>query len=365
MHWNYFRFCIGPVPDRWLDICDEVGLLIQNEFFVWTGGPGWYQGYSRTHDADEMIRQYKDWMRDNWNHPSVAVWDANNETKDDLFGDKIIPAVRHLDLSDRAWENSYNKPAGPNDPVEHHPYLMISGHRGKLTFSMTQLETMDSKPAKGQLPSDTNPALINEYGWLWLNRDGSPTLLTENVYAQLMGTNVTARERLDMYSYLLGAKTEFWRAHRQYAGIIHFVFLTCSYPGVYTADHFADVTKLKLDPAFADYLGEAFKPLGVYLNFFQPTLHAGATREFTVMMVNDENRRLEGQLTLTLETKSGKVLASVQQPFTIAELGAATHRITLAIPHAAGACVLEAVARARGQSKNGATVSRRWVAVVE
>ena len=39
MHWNYFRFCIGPVPDRWLDICDEVGLLIQNEFFVWTGGP--------------------------------------------------------------------------------------------------------------------------------------------------------------------------------------------------------------------------------------------------------------------------------------------------------------------------------------
>ena len=94
MHWNYFRFCIGPVPDRWLDICDEVGLLIQNEFFVWTGGPGWYQGYSRTHDADEMIRQYKDWMRDNWNHPSVAVWDANNETKDDIFGDKIIPAVR-------------------------------------------------------------------------------------------------------------------------------------------------------------------------------------------------------------------------------------------------------------------------------
>jgi len=39
MHWNYFRFCIGPVPDRWLEICDEVGLLIQNEFFVWTGDP--------------------------------------------------------------------------------------------------------------------------------------------------------------------------------------------------------------------------------------------------------------------------------------------------------------------------------------
>ena len=150
MHWNYFRFCIGPVPDRWLDICDEDGLLIQNEFFVWTGGPGWYKGYSRTHDADEMIRQYKDWMRDNWNHPSVAVWDANNETKDDIFGAKIIPAVRPLDLSNRPWENSYNPPAGPNDPVEDHPYLMISGYLGKLTFQMTDLETMDGKPRAGQ-----------------------------------------------------------------------------------------------------------------------------------------------------------------------------------------------------------------------
>jgi hypothetical protein len=273
--------------------------------------------------------------------------------------------VRPLDLSNRHWENSYNKPAGRNDPVEHHPYLMQSGHRGKLTFSMTNLETMDSKPKPGQLPSDTNPPLINEYGWLWLNRDGSPTVLTENVYDQLMGTNVTARERLDMYAYLLGAKTEFWRAHRQYAGIIHFVYLTCSYPGVYTADHFADVTNLTLDPAFADYVGEAFKPLGVYINFFQPTLKAGTTREFTVMLVNDESKRLKGKLALTLETKSGKVLARVQQPFNLAELGAATQKLTLTVPETAGDCVLKAVARADGQSAIAATFSRRWVTIVE
>ncbi len=365
MHWNYFRFCIGPVPDRWLDICDEEGLLIQNEFFVWTGGPGWYEGYSRTHDADEMVRQYKDWMRDNWNHPSVAVWDANNETKDDVFGAKIIPAVRHLDLSDRPWENSYNKPAGPNDPVEDHPYLMQSGYMGKLTFSMTNLETMVGAPRKGGLPSDTNPPLINEYGWLWLNRDGSPTLLTENVYAQLMGTNVTARERLDMYSYLLGAKTEFWRAHRQYAGIIHFVYLTCSYPGVYTADHFADVTKLELDPAFADYLGEAFKPLGVYINFFQPTLAAGKTREFTVMLVNDKAEPKTGEVTLSLETKSGKVPARSRKPFTLSAGGAETLKMSLDIPRNSGDCVIKAVARAMGQSAEEATVCRRWLSVAD
>jgi hypothetical protein len=359
MHWNYFRFCIGPVPDRWFDICDEAGLLIQNEFFVWTGGPGWYPGYSRTHDADEMIRQYKDWMRDNWNHPSVAVWDANNETKDDMFGKKIIPAVRSLDLSDRPWENSYNAPASPNDPVEYHPYLMQSAYMGKQTFNITNLETMDGKP--NSLPSNTNPVLINEYGWLWLNRDGSPTRLTEGVYSQLMGTNVTARERLDMYAYLLGAKTEFWRAHRQYAGIIHFVYLTCSYPGVYTADHFADVTRLKLDPAFADYLGEAFKPLGVYINFFHPTLKTGASEEFTVMMVNDESKPLTGLLTLSLETKAGKVLAESKQEFTVAEMGDRTYRMTLQIPPGTGGCVLKAVAKPRAKDHRESTVCRRRV----
>jgi beta-galactosidase len=365
MHWNYFRFCIGPVPDHWFDVCDEVGLLVQNEFFVWTGGPGWYQGYSRAHDAEEMIRQYKDWMRDNWNHPSVAVWDANNETKDDLFGSRIIPAVRALDLSNRPWENSYNPPAGPDDPVEYHPYLMSGGYFGKLNFKMSDLEKMDGKPRPGSLPSDKHPPLINEYGWLWLNRDGSPTRLTEGVYAQLMGTNVTARERLDMYAYLLGAKTEFWRAHREYAGIIHFVYLTCSYPGVYTADHFQDVTRLKLDPAFADYLGEAFKPLGVYINFFQPTLKAGAAREFTVMMVNDEPKPQNGRLALSLETKSGKVLARSEQAFSLAGLGSQSYSIPLSIPTTPTDCLLKVVASPQGRGAPQATLCRRRVAVTE
>ncbi len=360
MHWNYFRFCIGPVPDHWFDICDEVGLLVQNEFFVWTGGPGWYKGYSRTYDSDAMIRQDQDWRRDNWNHPSVAVWDANNETKDDSFADKIIPAVRSLDLSDRCWENSYNRPAGPNDPVEYHPYLMSSGGFGKLTFSMTNLESMDGKPNPGSLPSTTNPPLINEYGWLWLNRDGTPTRLTENLYPQLLGrTNSTARQRLDLYAYLLAAKTEFWRAHRQFAGIVHFVYLTCSYPGVYTADHFQDVTRLKLDPAFADYMSEAFKPLGVYLNFFQPTLSPDSRHTFTVMLVNDYEQPLEGKLKLTLEDSKGRTLARVEREFSVASLGDVSVALPLQIPAGTGDCILKATAQP--SKTHESTVSRRWV----
>ena len=121
MHWNSFRFCIGPVPDRWLQIADENGLLIQNEYPVWTG-KRW--GYEPHYDEAEMTIEYREWMRDNWNHPSVAIWDASNESWLPGFSERVIPAVRVLDLSNRPWEDSYNAPAGPDDPVEDHQYLL-------------------------------------------------------------------------------------------------------------------------------------------------------------------------------------------------------------------------------------------------
>ncbi len=37
MNWNAARYCIGFPPDRWYDIADETGLMIQDEFPVWYG----------------------------------------------------------------------------------------------------------------------------------------------------------------------------------------------------------------------------------------------------------------------------------------------------------------------------------------
>lgn len=363
MHWNSFRFCIGPVPERWLEIADEAGLLIQNEFFIWTGAPSWDARYTRSYDVAELTQQYRDWLRDNWNHPSVAIWDANNETQEPLFGREIIPAVRPLDLSGRPWENSYNEPVAPGDPVEYHPYLFhASATAGELKFRMSDLETLDPAPKIWHYPRHDRPVLINEYGWLWLNRDGTPTLLTDKLYPLLTGPDSTVAERFAMNAYLLAGKTEYWRAARQYAGILHFVYLTCSYPGVYTADHWQDVAKLKLEPHFADYLGEAFKPLGVYLNFFQPTLAGGETREFTVKLVNDHARPVRGEVTLTLAKQGGQTLVCVSRPFEMPALGDATLRVPLAIPRQAGACLLQAAAKAAGETDKP-TLSRRWVEV--
>ncbi len=359
MHWNSFRLCIGPVPDKWLDIADEAGLLIQNEFFIWTGGNGWHDEW----DTGELIREFGEWMRDNWNHPSVVIWDACNETVSEVLRTKVIPAVRKLDLSNRPWDNGYNLPDDPNDPVEDHPYLFVPGR--KPPFQMTELETM-AHYKQGASPHPTaHASILNEYGWLWLNRDGSPTLLTKEVYDRLIGPQATGPQRLELGAYLLSGLTEFWRSRRYHAAVLHFVYLTCSFPGAFTSDHFRDVEKLELEPNFADYVGEAFKPLGVYLNFWQPSLKAGATRRIAVAMINDDYETATGRLVLAMEDAGGKELARAEQNFLIPALGQHTYLFELAVPKAAGACLLKAAAHPQGSRHAGPTVSRRRVTITE
>lgn len=53
-------------------------------------------------------------------------------------------------------------------------------------------------------------------------------------------------------------------------GITKEVYETLLGPHAVTCDNFADVTTLKLEPHFESYMREAFKPVGVYLDFWQP-----------------------------------------------------------------------------------------------
>ena len=178
MHWNAFRFCIGPVPDRWLELADEAGLLIQNEFYLWTFGETFHKEWS----MPELIKQYGEWMRDNWNHPSVVIWNSNNETVAPYLRDTVIPAVRPLDLSNRPWDNGWTMPPmRPDDPISEHLYII-----GSRRFQWTDLEQAPTVKMR-RFPKFNNPIIVNEYGELWLNRDGTPTVLTQRLYDRMLG----------------------------------------------------------------------------------------------------------------------------------------------------------------------------------
>ncbi len=371
MHWNAFRVCIGPPPQHWLDVADEAGLLLQYEFPVWDDREPMR---SKNWSKDELLTEYKEFMRDNWNHASVVLWDASNETHWAFLGDTVIPAIRGLDLSNRPWENGYNGPQGPDDPYEVHPYkwLMsptISSHR-KGVFKMADLD--NGPPEKFEWPG--HAVIINEYDWLWLHRDGRPTVLSKPVYDALLGADATADQRYFTCAYLLAGLTEHWRATRQYAAVMYLAYIDAEGPHIYTADNFRDVRTLQFMPYFEDYMGEAFKPLGVNLKFWELNLHAGAKQSLSVVLTNDTDKQLTGNLHVMFRPVTASAKGMEPQPsadgnnpgtdtaIDVPALEQNTYDVQLSVPQGAGDYELSAVAKC-GESWCP-VLSRRRVTVV-
>jgi hypothetical protein len=120
---------------------------------------------------------------------------------------------------------------------------------------------------------------------------------------------------------------------------------------------------VNLEPHFEDYLREAFKPLGVYLDFWQPALVAGVKRSYKVTLVNDLPTPLRGRLTLAWQAvRGGKVLSQALQAFEVPAAGRSNCELELAAPAAEGQYQLTAKAMCDGQ-RWSPTISRRQMKI--
>ena len=336
MHWNCLRYCIGFPPEAWYRIADEEGILIQDEFPIWYGGKGWSKWPAEL-KSDELIIEYGEWMRERWNHPCVVVWDASNETTSQETS-LAVEKVRELDLSHRRWDNSYGTPRVPGDVFESHPY-----HFYDPKYTLTKLANEDGVPQGNELrnPGDS-PVIINEYGWLWLNRDGTPTTLTKALYENLLGTNSTTAERRHLYARYLAAETEFWRSHRQAAAVMHFTSLGYSRPSGQTSDHWLDIARLEWEPEFFRYVRDAFAPIGVMIDAWAEKYEAGKPQEFSLVVINDLNKDWKGKVSLRL-MKDSKPVQRQKLTATVPALGRTVLTANITMPTECGSYQIEAV----------------------
>jgi beta-galactosidase len=337
-NWNSLRYCIGLPPEFWYEIADEEGFLIQDEFPIWYGGKTW-SSWPNELKSDELARQYKEWMQDNWNHPSVVIWDASNETysPNEEIG-KAVKVVRGLDISKRPWDNSYSAMREPIDFYEAHPY-----HFYKPEFKLKDIVKESPIPYGNDLTNKkTHAVMLNEYGWLWLNRDGTPTTLTEKLYVNLVGKEGTVEQRCHVYATYLAAETEFWRCHRQAAAVLHFTALGYSRPQGQTSDHFADIAKLQYESEFAKYTPDSFSPVGLMLDEWGSAIKAGQTHEFKIKAINDLQSDWNGKVILRI-LKDGKVVQQSSSPLYIPLYGSADLSITCMGSCRKGNYVVEAV----------------------
>ncbi len=338
MHWNCLRYCIGFPPEAWYDIADETGILIQDEFPVWTMKlPAPKSG--------ELKREFAEWMPERWNHPCVVIWDAQNETQSAETG-AALAAVRSLDLSGRPWDNGWGQVQGDGDSLEMHVYH-FSIWNANDRFTIADLARADRTPLGGLPPSDGRHAIIvNEYGWLWLNRDGSPTTLTSDLYRNLLGENSTVAERRHLYATYMAAETEFWRSYRKAAAVMHFTTLGYSRADGQTSDHWEDVPSLRWEPEFHRYVREAFAPVGLMVEFWSGEVLGGRPAHIPVRLVNDLPGPWSGEVTLSLRRQgAGVPLVERRQEGRLDPYGQTTISFDFTWPAEAGPCLLEASLR--------------------
>ncbi len=354
--WNSLRFHIGRAPNDWYDVADEVGLIVADEFNAF--GPMSVSPMA-VWSLAEMQKEYTGWVQENWNHPSIGWWDASNETNSPLPYD-VVPLVRGIDET-RQWESgSYRAPDRADDPMEEHPYLMNGVtfmNTNPKTYTLEDLDDVPDatpfKPGDGVFSSWSGPQNVshayvnNEYGWLWLTRDGSkPTPLTGGAYANLGALDATPEERLELYAYMVSELTALWRSRRGYVGVQHFLYLgKCTDPDTVrdefepkdasmTCDNFVDVPNLVLEERWRRYARDAFAPVAVYLERWSDEFYLRGQRVgVPLTLINDEYEPVNGTVRLVARTAEGETLAeSETQLVVIPALGRVEESVLLDVP---------------------------------
>ncbi len=364
-HWNAMRICVGLVPDFWYDIADENGLMLQNEWMYW-----------QNHGWDDQIRQeYTNWVWTDGNHPSIVIWDAINENWDTYIGLHLIPELKKLDPT-RIWDSGYQttKDLGDLDDMdEPHPYVTISTVENYAAFrdkNPYPLGKLDHPAGEWQATfrTSTVPQLVNEYGWMWLWRDGTPSKLTVRNYDYYLGPSATNAQRQELQAYWLQLETEWLRAERSLAGILHFCYLTNNYG--FTGDDFTGpIAELRPAPIF-NWLRHCFAPTAVFINLTDErymknvSSHApGSTLAFDLMGVTDNSVATKGQVTVRLLNSRGKEVQKKQLGIDIPAYGQKELPVTLKLPAQADGYLLLAEFRPEGQPTAKPILSRRYIKV--
>ena len=349
--WNAMRICVGIVPDFWYDLCDEYGIVLQNEWLYW-----------QNHGWDEQVRkEYTNWVWSDGNHPSIVIWDAINENWDSYIGNTLIPELKELDPT-RIWDAGYmtSDQMGTNDEMdEPHPYRALTlMHSSELNdyfknnpYNLGALH--ENWIGFSSILDAGVPQLVNEYGWIWLWRDGRPSKLTLNNYNYYLGENATPAQCRELQAYWLQLETEWLRSERSVGGILAFCHLTNNYG--FTGDWFInDIKDLQPSPAFR-WFKHCFAPTAVFIDLTDhrytkhlPALKPGSDLVFNLVGVNDLNKDSSGKVLLKLLDEKGTIISTQEESIVIEPFGKRLQPCLLKLPSKAGGYLLIAEYHEKG-----------------
>ena len=196
---------------------------------------------------------------------------------------------------------------------EPHPYQgRIDPNRPPTAKNFYPLGNLDYKPAMLQkIQGSSSAQLANEYGWVWLWRNGIPSKLTVDVYNYYVGKNSTPEQNWEFQAYWMQCETEWLRTEPSIAGVLAFCLLTNNYG--YTGDWFIGNIK-DLKPSLTlDWFKHAFAPAGTFINLTDERYtkmvephKPGSTLLFNLAGINNYATPVEVVVKIKLINKDGK-----------------------------------------------------------
>jgi beta-galactosidase len=289
-HFNIFRVHLGQMYNRWYDLADRHGMLIQNEWPFWT----------RSGSEKQIRHEFTRWLEDNWNHPSVVLWDPMNESHDDFVAGELVSDMKALDPT-RAWEM--------RDFVDEHPYIyslgpVLTDRAFGFSRSLQEIER------------SATPSVVNEFLWWWLDPDNKPTLLTREVLERWLGPNPDPGEVIAHQSFLAQELIELFRRMKVDA-ILPFVYLS---NGMGPTGHWflGDAGDLQPKPVLAA-IGNAFSPFGVSVELWDRHFVPGERRQVNIHVFNDRETVQAGRLRWGVAEIIGERITDPEHTFSSGE----------------------------------------------
>jgi len=324
--------------------------------------------YWQNHGWDDQIRkEYTDWIWSDGSHPSIAIWDAINENWDDYIGGTLIPELKKLDPT-RIWDAGYmtSDQMAQDEMDEPHPYMGRIGNTPGSSSNFYPVGNLDYKPPILQKIQGSGSAqLANEYGWVWLWRNGSPSKLTTEVYDYYVGKNSTPDQNLEFQAYWMQLETEWLRSEPSLAGVLAFCHLTNNYG--YTGDWFlGNIKDLKPSPTL-EWFRHAFAPAGTFINltderytkFIEPH-QPGSTLLFNLVGVNNQTAQVDGTVKVKLVNQNGEDIKQQNFAVQLTSFLRSDIPVSITLPNETGGYVLVA----EFTPKNGTpVVSRRFLKI--
>lgn len=258
---NTLRFHLGMPPERFLDLCDKYGLLVQAEWIFFHG--------MKASEAS-LLEQWRSWLDLCMRHPSTAIIHAWNETK----GEELKTAYRVLDQLLPEYPPMV---IGHKDVIHIHKYWWsLFENLGLFYDSANEFD---------------RPIMVDEFGGNYLDGEGNPggyPRIGESLL-RFLGRDHTKTDRLQLHREANGKIAEYWRRIGA-AGFSPFCILGSPEDGNH---HFMGPLQEAVPKPVWEGLTCAYSPLSCSLEVWDRNYFPGQEVELPLYFFNDtENEEL-------------------------------------------------------------------------